>query len=90
MIVLLNGEESIFADIITRRVGGSRDDHAAVCSILLQEAKQVVPSSDAIEWPDIDVFRSSQSRHNHKAGIVLDKDDEIWKKQTKSGSIMVT
>ena len=69
MIEHTEGEKNVFADILTRWTKGYRNDHTStrsrVCS-LLTTAEQVVPSPDDIEWPGMQVMRTSQAQATDK------------------------
>ena len=74
------GDENVFADILTRWVRGYRNEKSMVCSILLQEADQLVPSADSIIWPDISVLKTSQAQHSPPDSVSLDQSHGLYKR----------
>ena len=65
MVEHIEGEKDVFADILTRWTMGYRNEHTSnrsrVCS-LPTTAEQVVPSLDDIEWPGMQIMRTSQAQ----------------------------
>ena len=86
-IEYISGGDNVFADILTRWTRGYRRDRSerlAVCSLLLEEEEQLVPSPEDFAWPDLDVFRSSQQQHTRRLnGLVWDESERLWKKDCK-------
>jgi len=79
----IEGNSNVCADMLTRWTRGyrrDRSDRLKVCSMLLKESKQMVPSSDGFVWPDLDVIRKSQRLPSKRPkNVQFDKEDQIWK-----------
>lgn len=61
----VEGENIVFADILTRWTTGYRTGRLAtnhVCSFLVQ-AEQIVPAAADIDWPSLAIIQASQNRH---------------------------
>ncbi len=54
----VSGEENVFADILTRWARSyRREEHRrAICSLLMDSAKQIVPSANDVNLPNIEVL----------------------------------
>ena len=79
----VKGEDNVFADILTRWMRGYRNEskgHTAICSMLLQEAEQLIPAADSFSWPSFDSIRHSQQEHDRPSqNLELDAHDGLWK-----------
>ena len=83
MIDHIRGDENVCADILTRWTRGYRNEKLALCSILLEQTEQLVPSADGISWPDMNWIRSFQDRHERPDGNTLDDADQVWKRDSQ-------
>jgi len=79
----IRGDENVCADILTRWTRGYRNEKQLLCSIVLEEAAQLIPAADSITWPDREVIRSSQQRYTRADGLVFDESERIWKRGSK-------
>ena len=80
----IDGDDNVFADILTRWTKGYRNDGyklKTICSLLVQSAEQMVPSAEKIEWPNMENFRGSQAQNDgdQKIGLKFDAVDRLWK-----------
>ena len=80
----IDGDDNVFADVLTRWTKGYRNEGyklKTICSLLVQSAEQIVPAAEMIEWPDMENFRGSQAQDDgdQKIGLEFDAVDRIWK-----------
>ena len=80
----IDGDDTVFADILTRWTKGYRNEGyelKTICSLLVQRAEQMAPAAENIEWPDMENFRGSQAQNdgNQKIGLRFDEVDGLWK-----------
>lgn len=79
----IEGKSNICADMLTRWTRNYRSDRSErqmICSMLLTEAEQVVPSPDDFIWPRLDTIRASQKlRSQRPHGLLFDKSNQLWK-----------
>lgn len=79
----VRGELNVCADMLTRWVRGNRNERSAprVCSLLLEEAEQLMPRPKDLIWPDIETFLDAQAAASeHPKGLAKDQDDGLWKR----------
>ena len=79
----IEGKDNVFADILTRWTRDYRNNAEArscIASLLLTQAKQLIPSASDIVWPNFDNIRSAQSNHVRPEGLEFDDQDRLWKK----------
>lgn len=78
------GKDNVFADILTWWTRGYRVEESprqAVCSMLLQDAEQLIPAADDIVWPGQEVFRNAQDAAEERPSeVVYCEEDRLWKK----------
>jgi len=79
----IRGDENFCADILTRWTRGYRNEKQLLCSIVLEEAAQLIPAADSIKGPDREVIRSSQQRYTRADGLVFHESERIWKRGSK-------
>ena len=80
----IDGDDNVFADILTRWTKGYWNEGyklKTICSLLVQSAEQIVPAAEKMEWPDMQNFRGSQAQQDGDQKIVLKFDavDRLWK-----------
>ena len=84
VIEQIDGNDNVFADILTRWTKGYRNEGyklKTICSLLVQSAEQMVPAAEKTEWPDMQNFRGSQAQNDgdQKIGLKFDAVDRLWK-----------
>ena len=89
----VNGEDNVFADILTRWCRGYRNDRSqvkTVCSLVAISDEQMVPSADEVEWPDVNKFRISQEKYandvTNDLELRLHHSERLWK---RNGNIWI-
>ena len=83
----IDGKSNICADILTRWTRGYRRDRSerlAICSMLMQEADQMVPAPRDFVWPNWTSIRESQRPPSQRPkDLEFDTADQLWKKEGK-------
>ena len=80
------GSENVFADMLTRWTKGhKRKPTSSICSLVLQNHQQLVPSSREVEWPSIELIKNAQVHimEDTCGAIRRDPEDNLLKKDGK-------
>ena len=70
----IDGDDNVFADILTRWTKGYRNEGyklKTICSLLVHSAEQMVPAAENKERPDMENFRGSQAQNDGDRNIGL-------------------